>query len=262
MFNKRFLMSVMVATIMCFSLTGCGAEIVEPGHSGIKKTLGKVEPDPLPPGFYLYNPMISTVFEVDNRVQRLENTTEVYTKDVQQVDVTYVINYNLQPAKTVEIYTEVGKDYADILIPQAIEGIMKNTIGKWNAIELVSNRGQASAGVSDAINVELEKHGIKVSGFQMTNLKFRQEFEAAVEAKVNAVQKAEEARNNTVQVEEQAKQRVIAAEADAKAMQIQTAALKESQSLVLYEAVKKWNGVLPSIVTGEGSNMLMQLPTK
>lgn len=258
--HKKKIIIVALAILIPLILSLSGVEVIEPGSSGVKKTLGKVEEKELAPGFYLYNPFTSSITEMDNKTQKGQGETEVYTKDVQQVAVSYVINYNLRPNASVYIYTQVGPDYESIVIDPVVNGILKNTIGKWDAIELVANRSKASSDIEAAISAELNKSGITVTSLQLTNIKFGREFEAAVEAKVTAVQKAEEAKNNTVQVREQASQRIIAAEADARAMQIQTAALKESQSLVMYEAVKKWNGVLPQIITGNGSNLLMQLP--
>jgi regulator of protease activity HflC (stomatin/prohibitin superfamily) len=255
--NKLKIIIAIIALGACISLVG--VKIIDSGESGIKKVVGKVHDEALGAGFYIYNPFTTTIYTMNNKTQKEQDTTEVYTKDVQQVNVTYAINYNLLPNSSVKMFTSVGPRYAEILIPQIINGSMKNIIGKWDAIELVANRSKASTDIEDMISESLKPYGLMVSGFQLTNIKFRPEFETAVEAKVTAVQQAEQAKNQTVQVQEQAKQRVITAQADAQAMQIQTAALKESQSLVLYEAVKKWDGVLPKIITGAGGS-IMNIP--
>jgi regulator of protease activity HflC (stomatin/prohibitin superfamily) len=158
------------------------------------------------------------------------------------------------------MYIEVGYTYADILIPQVVNGSIKNVIGKWNAIDLVGNRDKASSEIEKQIADILSTRGLVVQKVELTNIDYDQAFEAAVEAKVVAVQRAEEAKNTTVRVKEEAQQRIIAAEADAEAMKIKTTALKESQSLVLYEAVQKWNGVLPKILTGDTGSIL-NVPT-
>jgi regulator of protease activity HflC (stomatin/prohibitin superfamily) len=247
---------IIAAGLMTLAVAGCGVEVVDAGEAGIKKTFGKVEQEPLSPGFYLYNPFTSDVITMDVRTLRFENQTPTYTKDVQQANISYVINYNLEFSSVVRVYSEVGQNWADVLIPQVINGEMKNVIGRWNAIELVSNRQKASLEIEQGIASKLKQDGVIVTGFELTNIDYNDEFEQAVEKKVVAVQKAEEAKNQTVQIEERAKQTIIAANADAEAMKIKTAALKESQSLVLYEAVKKWNGVLPKIMSGEAGTIL------
>lgn len=251
--KKIYMLGLLVSTCV---LSGCGVEIVDAGEAGVKKTLGKVQEEPLSPGFYAFNPFISDVISMDVQTQRLDGTTPTYTKDVQQANITYVINFNLQPSSVVRVYSNVGSAWAEKLIPQVINGEMKNVIGRWNAIELVANRQKASLEIEAGIAAQLKNDGVIVTGFELTNIDYNPEFEKAVEEKVVAVQRAEEAKNKTVQIEEQAKQTIISANADAEAMRIKTAALKESQSLVLYEAVKKWDGILPKIVAGESGTLL------
>ena len=121
------LITVALASTLALSLSGClGVKTVEPGHTGVKKTLGSVEEKPLEPGFYFYNPFVSSIVDFDNQIQKFEDKAEVYTKDVQQVNVNYAINYNLLSTNVVKVYTTIGEGYENVLIPQAIDGIMKN----------------------------------------------------------------------------------------------------------------------------------------
>ena len=68
-----------------------------------------------------------------------------------------------------------------------------------------------------------------------------------------AQQKAIEEQNRTKQIEEQARQKVLSAEAEAKSMQIRAEALEQNAKLVEWEAVQKWNGVLPQYMLGGGT---------
>jgi prohibitin 2 len=253
---------VVLLLLLVLPLTGCGVHVVDSGNTGVKKVLGEVKQDPYPPGMYFVNPMTSTIIEMDNHIIKWSEKTNVYTKDVQQADVSFALNYSLLPSASVRMYATVGENWSDTLVPQVVSGAMKNVIGQWDAIELVAKRAQASQDIETQIAEALKSSGIAVTGFQITNIQFKPEFEAAVEAKQVAVQKAEQSRNETVQIQEQAKQRVIAAQADAEAMKIKTDALEKSQSLVLYEAVQKWDGHTPSIVTvGSGSGSILNIPS-
>jgi prohibitin 2 len=230
--------------------------VVDAGHTGLKKTLGKVSEENYTAGVYIVFPLTTSIIQMDNRIQKIEDKTEVYSKDVQQASVSYALNYSLDPQSSVDIYTKVGIDWPFKLIPQVVTSSMKNVIGQWAALDLISNRNKAALDIEQLIAEQLKPRGISISGFALTNIDFQPQFEQAVEAKMVAVQNAEMAKNQTVQVEEQAKQRVIAAEADAKAMQIKTDALTKNQSLIMYEAVQKWNGELPKIMSGGGGTLL------
>jgi len=254
--SGKKIVAVLVLLVLAFAFLSSTIQVVDAGHTGVKKTLGKVSEEALQPGMYIVIPMISSITQIDNRIQKYESHTEVYTKDVQQADIAYALNYELDANATVRMYTEVGSGWADKLIPQVVQASMKNVIGQWAALDLISNRLKAQQDIESMIRDNLSQHGISVSGFSLTNIDFQPQFEQAVEAKVVAVQNAEMAKNQTVQIEEQAKQRVIAAKADAEAMQIKTDALTKNQSLIMYEAVQKWNGELPKIVGGNGGNLL------
>jgi len=69
----------------------------------------------------------------------------------------------------------------------------------------------------------------------------------------------QEAKNRTVKIEEEAKQKMLIAQADAESMKIRSQALSQNKSLVEYEAVQKWNGVLPQIIMGGQSTPFIGL---
>lgn len=247
------LLVILVAS--CSSVT-----VVETGHRGIKTIFGKVEGEPLAEGIYFTSPFTTNIHQLDIRTQKLEDKTEIYTKDVQTANVQYAVNYSIKGESAGDLYRTVGSDYANKLIPQAVQGALKNATGKWEAMEVINHRENVRAEVENNLREILLPRGLNVEGFQLVDIAFTKAFSDAVEAKVVAVQKADEAKNQTVQVSEQAKQRVIAAQADAQAMKIKSDALSQNQNLVQYEAVQKWDGVLP-VYMMSGATPFISIPT-
>lgn len=232
-----------------FTLTGC-FEIVDTGHRGVKVVYGKVEPVSLEEGFYWYNPFTSSIKEMNVQVQKYDVETQAYTRDVQQGKLHIVVNYNLEKTKVHEMLENVGVDWEDRLIPQAVNGTVKAVIGKWDAVDLIANRSKAQEEIQTMLTDALTSRDIHVTRVEVANIDYSDEFEKAVEAKVTAIQLAEQEKNKTVQIQEQAKQQVISAKAQAESMQIRAQALTQNKALVEYEAVQKWNGVLPVYVLG------------
>lgn len=253
-------MKNMFAIMAVILVSACGAEIIEPSELGLKKTMGSLEEKVYDPGFYLYNPLTTDMVVFDTKVEKWIGVTESYTKDIQQAKIEFTVNYRLNSKDLIKIYKELGENWADKILSQVVIGSLKNIIGKWDAVDLVANRGQAATNIKDEITKGLSNYGVIVEDFQLVDVSFASAFEQAVESKVVAIQKAAEARNKTVEIEEQAKQRVISAKADAEAMRIKTDALKQNQSLVIYEAVQKWDGHLPKIVSGNGGSILNLSP--
>jgi prohibitin 2 len=239
--------SLLIGLIVIFSLSGCG-EIIDTGNRGIETRFGKVEGQPLEEGFYFYNPLSTSIHELNVQTQKVAYEMETYTKDVQKSKFKLTINYAVDASKIGDIFLLYGDDYEDKLIPQVAEGALKNVIGKWEAVELIANRNKATDQIEVAIQAALKEKFINVSRVEINNIDFTDEFEKAVEAKVVAIQKAAESENRTKQIQEEAHQKVIAAKAEAESMKIRSEALSQNKSLVEYEAVQKWNGVLPQYV--------------
>lgn len=184
------------------------------------------------------------------KTQKTNPATTVFTKDIQQARLVYVVNYNLQPENAHKMYREVGKDYKDTILIPIVEGTVKNVIGRWNASDLIANRAKATSDILAKLQEQLDDNYINITDFNITDIDYSDSFEKAIEGKVTAEQEALKAKNKTVQIQEEAKQKVISAEAEAKSMAIRANALTQNKALVEYEAVKKWDGKLPEYMMG------------
>lgn len=236
-----------------------GMKIIDTGHRGVKITFGKVDSGSLPEGIYFYNPFSSSIIELDVRETKIEGNTKGYTKDVQNVSVHYTLNYHPNQNQIHTLFETVGKDYSIKLIPQIILSSLKEVIGQYEAVKLVSDREEANQAISSKIKEALALKMIVVKNFEITNFDFNDAFEHAVEAKVVAIQQAEEAKNKTVKIREEAEQKLISAKAEAESMKIRSQALSQNKSLVEYEAVQKWDGKLPVTMLGNSSIPFLNL---
>ncbi len=248
-----------IAAIIALIVAGFGIKVVDTGHRGIETRFGKVVGESLPEGIYFFNPITNTIVEMDTRVQRQDGETDTYTRDVQQAAIKYTLNYRLQQNAAHFMYRDIGRDWEQKLIPQVVLGTLKEVVGKWDAVDLISNRDKAASTAFDAIRDNLAERNVEISRFEITDIAFTREFENSVEQKVIAQQKAIEEQNRTKQIEEQARQKVLSAEAEAKSIQIRAQALERNAKLVEWEAVQKWNGVLPQYMLGSGATPFINL---
>lgn len=224
--------------------------MVGPGERGIKIRLGQVQTESYEEGLHLVVPFIDKFRTMDVKTQKNTLVTQVYTKDIQQANIKYVINYNVQPDSVNKLFQHVGLDYESKILTPVVEGTIKDIIGKWNAQDLIANREKATGDILFKLQAQLKDNYINVTDFQMVDINYSKVFEQAIESKVTAEQEALKAKNKTVQVQEEAKQKVIAAEAEARSMSIRAQALSQNKSLVQYEAVQKWDGKMPQYMLG------------
>ena len=141
--------------IAALSLTACGFEQVDTGHRGVQIRYGKVDEQigSMSEGLYFYNPITSNIIEMDVRTQRWEGVANTYTRDVQQANIKFVVNYRLRPDKVHITYRDVGRGWADVLLPQAVEGELKKVIGNYEAVALIDHRAEATRKTQEAIAI-------------------------------------------------------------------------------------------------------------
>ena len=239
------LIAFIVLLCMCNPFT-----IINAGERGVKVTLGQVSNESFTEGVHFVTPFISKIHTMDIKTQKSNIATTVFTKDIQQARLVYVLNYNLQPDSVHKMYKQVGKNYKDTILIPIVEGTVKNVIGGWNASDLIANRAKATSDILAKLQEQLDDNYINVTDFNITDIDYSDSFEKAIEGKVTAEQEALKAKNKTVQVQEEARQKVISAEAEAKSMAIRANALTQNKALVEYEAVQCWDGKLPQYMMG------------
>jgi regulator of protease activity HflC (stomatin/prohibitin superfamily) len=248
-----------LAVTLLVALSGCGFEVVDEGYRGIYKYNGAVQGEPLSPGLHFYNPLFAGITEFDVMERKQEGESMAFTADTQNVIIKYAVTYYPDQKAVNQIFSQFGWEWETKLVPNAVLGSIKDVIGQYTADTLVSKRERATRDAEAEIKKTLAERKIIVTRLDITNLDFDDAYEKAVEAKVTAVQNAIAEKNKTVQIQEQANQTVATAKADAEAMRIKSQALSQNKGLVQFEAVQKWDGVLPQIILGGQSMPILDL---
>lgn len=223
---------------------------VDAGNAAVKTHYGVTEKESFGPGFYWYNPWATDIISMNTQQRKWGDTTETYTRDVQKADVNFVLNYHLRPDHAHIMYQRVGEEWADNILPQTTIETIKNELGRVDAVTLVATRGEVADRIYKALRAKLAAQDVVLDSFDLTDVKYTGAFEHAVEQKQVAIQTAIAEQNNTVKISEQAKQAVITAKGNAEALQVTSQALQSNPKLIEYEAIKKWDGVLPTTTGG------------
>lgn len=245
-------------------LTACGFEVVDTGYRGIETNMGQVVGEPKSEGLYFYNPLTSNIVEYQVREDKYEDKTVAFTKDTQQVSISFTIIWKPNDKQVHTLYKEVGQTGAveEKILKPIVLGSLKDAIGQLIADDLVSKRDVAAKAALVSVQDALKERHIIITDLQLTNLDFDPQYAKAVEEKVVALQLAQKAKNETARIQEEARQTVETAKAQAEAMRIKSAALQQNKNLVEYEAVLKWDGKLPEMMMGNGSVPFINLNTK
>ena len=194
---------------------------------------------------------------IDNRITKLEVSTEAFSKDLQTVQTTIAINYRVDTGKSFSIYKNIGRDYESILVVPAVNEVLKAIAAEYTAEESVTNRTLISEGLIVGLNEKLNDIGLYVTDVNIINFDFSDAYITAIEEKQVAQQqllKAEtEKQTKITNAEAEAEALKIRAEAEAEANRILAESITDT--LVEYNKIEKWNGQLPQ-VTGGASSIL------
>lgn len=227
---------------------------IAPGYHGMRMHLSTPTDKVYSSGWYFINP-IDNVIEFETRQQKLEATAAAASKDLQNVNTSVAINYELNPEMLKTLYLQVGKEYESRVFLPAIQESVKAATAKFTAEQMVTQREEVKASINEDLKARLAPLGINVKDVLITNFEFSASFNAAIEAKVTAEQQALTAKNKLEQTKYEAEQRIAQAKGEAEAIRIQAQAIQNQggAEYVNLKAIEKWNGNLPTYMLGNGS---------
>ncbi|MBR4178406.1 MAG: prohibitin family protein [Bacilli bacterium] len=217
-------------------------QTIESGEVGLKVRFGKIVDSSLNEGLNLKIPYIEEIKKVNIKVQKVEIPTESSTKDMQLIDSTIAVNYRVDSQKASNLYRTVGNTYEQTVLTPAIQESIKSAIAQYNAEEITTKRSEVSKKCLEALQSKVEKYGIIVEDFNLTDFNFSAEYTKAIEEKQVAEQKLQKAK-----LEAEAK--VIEAEATKKANDLMKQSL--TKELIEKQMIEKWDGKLPTTYAGD-----------
>jgi len=178
-------------------------------------------------GTHFYIPMIQTPIIFDVKTQPKTLRTSTGSKDLQTVNLTLRVLFRPVTKSLPSIYTELGEDYYDVVLPSITNEILKAVVANYNADELITRRIEVTKEIQNALISRAGNFNIILDDVALTHLTFSQEFTTAVEQKQIAEQQAEQARYKVERAEHIKRANIIKAEGDAQAAQLVADAMNE-----------------------------------
>lgn len=219
--------------------------IVKSGEVGLKVRFGKITDSSISEGINFKIPYIEEILRVNIKVQKAELTVESSTKDMQIVNTDLAVNYRIDVKKASNLYKTVGSNYEEIVLMPAVKESIKTAIAQYNAEEITTNRSTVSESCLKAIQDKVNKYGIIIEDFNLTNISFSEEFTKAIEEKQVAEMNLEKAK-----LEAEANVAKAKGEADANALLQKTL----TKDVLTEQFIEHWDGKLPE--TYAGGNVL------
>lgn len=254
-------------------VAGASVKIVDAGHRGVLLHWQKVDltTASLDEGLHFVVPFQDEVVQVEVRTLKYEKQTTSASKDLQTVQTVITVNYHPDRDTVNQLYKDLGLDYQNRVIQPAIEETVKQVTANYNAEELITKRPLVKADIEAEIRERLDEFLITTEVISITDFEFSPLFSQAIEAKVEAEQKALQAENDLKRIEVEARQaeanavgkanaNIAEAKGEAEAISIINKALAENPNYLEWLKTQEWDGKLP-LVVGEGGTPFISIPT-
>ena len=223
---------------------------IKSGEVGIRTRFGKVINKNTKEGVNFQIPFIEKIEKLNVKVQKIEVKTASSSKDLQEVEMSLAVNYRINYDSAKELYKTVGTNYTNVVLEPAIEESIKAVTSKYTAEELITQRSEVSNNCMEELKKKVEKYGLVVNDFNITNFNFSIEFNRAIEEKQVAEQKVLTAKQELERERIEAEKKIVAAEAEKKANELKQKNLTDN--IIKEKFIEKWNGELPKVVGSNG----------
>lgn len=260
--------AVVIVVVALIALSSVAT--IPTGHTGVVTTFGSVEDYTFDSGVHFKLPWQKVVM-MDNRIQKQTVNLSCFSSDIQEVSMTYTVNYQINKANAQNIYKNIGTDYYNTVIIPCITESTKVITAKYSAEDLVSERTNLASAIEEELTSKLELFNVELVSTSIEDMDFTDAFTNAVEekqvAQQNKLRAETEAERAKIEAEAEAAVKRIEAQAEADAKLIQAEAEAEANrkvaesltdEILRNKMLDTWNGELPLVTDGSGS--LINIP--
>jgi regulator of protease activity HflC (stomatin/prohibitin superfamily) len=272
-FLKGFL--ILVLALIIFSST---VYSVRYGTVGVVTRFGQIVGESVKPGLHVKIPFVDRVLvyrtqkiiyetlsddAMSNSYSRADYqdfAVDTTTKDGQQVSLRYSLRFSIDPDKVKQIAERLGTE------EEVIEKVVKTDSRIWSrsitrnyaALDLYSgNIEEVAEKIYEKLDPLFAENGIILDEFGIRSINFQADYVDAIEQKQIEKERISTEEYKAQQEEFRKEALITKAEGEAAAQRLQQQTLSKELIQKLY--IEKWNGILPEILTGDASSLLIDI---
>jgi regulator of protease activity HflC (stomatin/prohibitin superfamily) len=271
---------------------------IDAGHVGIEINLAGSQRGasdiPQRTGWVFYSPLKSQIIQFPTYVQTVKWTANLNeghpvneemgfnSKEGMDIRADVSLSYAIDPNKVPEFYVKYRISDLDLFTHGILRDIVRNSLNEVASTYTVEDiygekKAEFLKKVETMIESKVSPVGVEVQQFGFIGApRVPAVIANSITAKAQAIQESERAKNELATTQAEAAKKIAAAEGDAKSQVLRaqgeadanrirqtslTAQLLELRRLENQRAlIDRWNGQLPTVETGQGGALMLQLP--
>lgn len=270
--------------ILALSFAGSCIRIVNAGEVGIKYDpfRGGVQEDTLGQGIQFTHPFV-TVYKLRTTHNLIKfQEFSVQTKDSEYATFVVELKYNMSIENAYKVFNAYKGMPTDSMLQMDIQNAIKANAPKYNIYDVLGGQfEQLRIEVDDYLAATMLENGLNLLSLNFIDIDAGQMIEDAIITKGILKQEKEQAtqriaiaeedqKSKTITAETEKKVVILEAEANAEAKLLDAKAQAEAMSLIQEQLAKSpeyvnyikwsaWDGVLPSVVSGESGSVILDM---
>lgn len=226
--------SIVISALLLGSCT-----IIRQGEVGVKRSLGKINPQFYDQGPRWYNPFTQVFLKVPTRIVNLEVRSDLPSKEGLTIRTDISILYRIKPDMAPQIVQNIGLNYENEVILPVFRSAAADITAKFYAKDMHSgDRLQIETAIKKQMSDILEKKGFVVDNVLMKNIKLPDGLARTIEEKLQAEQEAQRMEFVKEKEKRDAERRIIEAEGKKEIAKIQAEGEKNA-TIIGAEAKKR-----------------------
>ena len=244
-----------------FILSSCVT--VRQGTVGVKRTIGKIDENVIPPGAKLYNPFVSKVIIVPIRTENIEVSLDLPSKEGLNVKAEISILYHIDQTKATTIVGEIGMDYESIMILPVFRAAAADVTAKYMAKDMhTGNRFEIEKAIKEQMIKIIGDRGFIIESVLMKSIQLPGRLYQSIEEKLQAEQDAQRMEFVLQKEKQEAQRRIIEAEGIRDANKTISEGL--TKEIIQFKAIEAYRELSKSpnakIIIGSGSQPILMEP--
>lgn len=227
---------IVLSTLLCMTISSC--TIIRQGEVGVKRHLGKIDPEYIQQGANVYNFLTTTIIKVPTRTVNIEVKPDLPSKEGLTIRSEISILYRMKPEAAPKILQNIGLNYESEVILPVFRSAAADVTAKFLAKDMHSGeRGQIEQAIRKEMTEILEPSGFVIDNVLMKSIKLPDGLAKTIEEKLQAEQEAQRMEFVKEREKRDAERRIIEAEGKKEIARIQAEGEKNA-SIIQAEARK------------------------